>query len=106
MKQALILAATAASLLASPAGADEGDWVIVPDTSLKRLIYVGIPIVSTDALMWPDGRSALIVYLVEETPRTDGVRLGTRILWRCIDWYNASFQSDSSTCSQLVSNFD
>ena len=62
MKRALIVAAIAAALLASPAAAE---WAIQPDTQMKDLTYVGVRIISTDALMWPDGRSALIIYLAE-----------------------------------------
>ena len=69
-------------------------WQITPGITLVDLIDHGATVISTDALIWPDGRPALIIYL-----QTEGQ--SGRIL-RCIDWYDKNFLQTGSSCSRQV----
>lgn len=67
-------------------------WVIQPGKSIYSILYdEGGVIESTDALPWPDGRSALIIYI-----RTDNA------FYRCVDYKDQSFESSWFICYKLA----
>jgi hypothetical protein len=81
-------------LTAAPAAAQDpardSQWIPEPGTSARDHLATGARIVSTDALTWPDGRSALIVYLAKDSE-----------VFRCIDWYNRDFTPTGFSCNRL-----
>lgn len=83
-------------LLWPPAQAQEphrpfSQWVPEPDMTLKDYLADGGRIVAAAGLSWPDGRPAVVVY-VEARDET----------FRCVDMYDASFQSTGFMCYRLV----
>ncbi len=66
-------------------------WVVELENSLKDYLLDGGKIVSSSALMWPDGRPSLIVYVVK----------GKETI-RCVDWYNRDFTSNGFMCYRLI----
>lgn len=87
-------------LLVLPSSVARGDsrelpsdhWVIQPGLSAHELfVRRGAELVSTDALSWSDGRSALVLYI-----RAD------EFYFRCVDFRTASFGPNGFPCFQLV----
>ena len=93
----LIIACVLAISLQSVNGADAdkrvaSPWALVPGLSLPKLMrseqLKGI--LGTDAITWPDGRSALIIY----------VGMGVNF-YRCVDFFDVSFRGTGHACYKL-----
>jgi hypothetical protein len=66
-------------------------WEAEPGKMLYHLIFgMKGKVVSTDAISWPDGRSATIQYI-----KTDAT------MYKCVDFYNGSFQETGNMCYRL-----
>lgn len=67
-------------------------WQLRPELTAHELLSnQGAQLISTDAVSWPDGRSALILY----------IQTGKE-LYRCVDFRDASFRANGFICFQLI----
>jgi hypothetical protein len=67
-------------------------WELRPGLSTYALLQSrGGELVSTSALPWPDGRSALILYIK-----------AAGSYFQCVDYKDASFQNTGFICYELV----
>lgn len=93
----VVLASVLLGALALPLSAGNAQetplnqWEMLPGTDMRELVKDGATIVSTSALVWPDGISALTTLLT----KADDV-------WRCIDWYDVNFRANGFMCYRLV----
>jgi hypothetical protein len=87
----LVLMSAAAGYAAAQAPNDP--WTALPSTTAHDLtVTFRAVLISSDALGWPDGRSALITYW----------RGGpSDAYYRCVDYKDANFQSTGHACWQL-----
>ena len=78
--------------LKSPAQEVPTQWEAQPGLAVHEIISnKGGKIISTDALPWPDGRSALILYIKTKTE-----------VFRCVDWKQSDFQDSGFMCFKLI----
>jgi len=98
------------SLLAEELPKSSG-WTVVPAYSLYDELYYpikGFPaiagksedykseLISTDALSWPDGRSALITYI-----KISNIKDDSYWYYRCVDFMTVDFQENGQMCYEL-----
>jgi hypothetical protein len=90
--------------------APQNSWILAPSITLSGLYFnrTGSPelaenrgrytahIVGTDALSWPDGRSALIT-----TIELRGITEDLHWLYRCVNYKDANFSDTGEVCWQL-----
>ena len=89
-----VLLAVTLILLASFAWTQEftDPWEAMPGetaATIRASEPLGTTLISSDALSWPDGRSALITYWRAE---------GRDFIYRCVDYKNADFQATGHIC--------
>ncbi len=88
----------------------QDSWVAIPGLTVSEIYFnqtgsPGLPetrgryeshIVGTDALSWPDGRSALVT-----TIELLGVSEDRQWLYRCVEYKDENFGSTGETCWRL-----
>ena len=74
---------------------DKFEWKPIPGlTSAELAIGQEWDLISSDALSWPDGRSALLTYWENKK---------SSFFLRCVDFRDASFQHTGGSCYNPVS---
>jgi hypothetical protein len=89
----ITLVLVSAAAIDAVAQTPKDPWHALPGTTAHDLIVTyGAVLVSSDALGWPDGRSALITYWRGGPSDT---------YYRCVDYKDANFHPTGHACWQL-----
>ena len=95
LRNIIILALTIFGAQHSAAQEPPDPWRALPgNTAYELKVTFNTTLISSDALAWPDGRTALITYWRGGPAAT---------YYRCVDYKDADFQSTGHSCWQLDS---